>query len=163
MVVPPPAVKIKLIAVGTRMPGWVDEAVDEYARRLPGDFRLQVKSVPMARRGRNADVGKAMQQESDSLLGQVDDRDTVVVLDVEGRRHSTDSLAQRISSQQHRGSDLALLVGGPDGLDPRCLQRADERWSLSDLTLPHPLVRVVLAEQIYRVWTVLQGHPYHRR
>lgn len=155
--------KIKLIAVGTRMPGWVDEAVDEYARRLPGDFRLQVKAVPMARRGRNADVGKAMQQESDSLLAQVDDRDTVVALDVQGRRYTTESLAKRMASQQQQGSDMALLVGGPDGLDERCLQRANERWSLSDLTLPHPLVRVVLAEQIYRVWTVLQGHPYHRR
>ncbi|MEX1198111.1 MAG: 23S rRNA (pseudouridine(1915)-N(3))-methyltransferase RlmH [Pseudohongiellaceae bacterium] len=155
--------KIKLIAVGTRMPDWVDEAVEEYARRLPGDFRLEVKPVPMARRGRNADVAKAMQQESDSLLGQIDNRDTVVVLDVEGRRHTTDSLARRMASQQHCGSDIALLVGGPDGLDAGCLQRADERWSLSDLTLPHPLVRVVLAEQIYRVWTVLQGHPYHRR
>lgn len=156
-------VKIKLIAVGTRMPPWVDEAVDEYVRRLPGDFRLQVKAVPMARRGRNTDPGKARQQEADSLLGQVDDRDTVVALDVEGRRHTTDSLARRMASQQQRGADLALLVGGPDGLDPRCLQRAEERWSLSDLTLPHPLVRVVLAEQLYRVWTVLQGHPYHRR
>lgn len=155
--------KIKLIAVGTRMPGWVDEAVEEYVRRLPGDFSLQVRAVPMARRGRNADAGKARQQESDSLLGQVDDRDTVVVLDVEGQRHTTDSLALRMAGQQQRGSDLALLVGGPDGLDARCLQRADERWSLSDLTLPHPLVRVVLAEQLYRVWTVLQGHPYHRR
>lgn len=154
--------KIKLIAVGTRMPGWVAEAVDEYTRRLPPEFQLLVREVPMAQRGRNADLRKAVQQESDGLLGQIDERDTVVALEVGGRRHTTESLARRMASQQQRGSDLALLVGGPDGLDSRCRERAGEQWSLSDLTLPHPLVRVVLAEQIYRVWTVLQGHPYHR-
>lgn len=154
--------KVKLIAVGTRMPGWVNEAVAEYTRRLPEDFRLLVREVPMAKRGRNADLKRAMQQESEGLLEHAGDRDTVVALDVNGRRHTTESLARRMESQRQDGRDLAVLVGGPDGLDPRCLRRADECWSLSDLTLPHPLVRVVLAEQLYRVWTLLQGHPYHR-
>ncbi|MGM0633222.1 MAG: 23S rRNA (pseudouridine(1915)-N(3))-methyltransferase RlmH [Pseudomonadota bacterium] len=155
--------KIRLIAVGTRMPDWVNDAVEEYCRRLPGDFSLTLKEVPMAPRGRNADLRRAIKQESQGLLERVGARDTVVALDVGGRRHSTESLARRMESLRHQGTDLALLVGGPDGLDERCLHRADERWSLSDLTLPHPLVRVVLAEQLYRVWTVLQGHPYHRR
>ncbi len=155
--------KISLIAVGTRMPAWVNDAVEEYRRRLPGDFSLMLKEVPMAPRGRNADLRRALQQESRGLLARVDARDTVVALDVGGQRHSTESLARRMESLRHEGTDLALLIGGPDGLDERCLQRATERWSLSDLTLPHPLVRVVLAEQLYRVWTVLQGHPYHRQ
>lgn len=154
--------RIRLLAVGTRMPGWVDEGVREYTRRLRGGFRLDVEEVPMARRGRNADVRQALARESQALLDRIGPQDTVIALDVTGRRHSTESLAERLEAQQFCGADLVLLVGGPDGLDEACLQRATERWSLSDLTLPHPLVRVVVAEQLYRVWTVLQGHPYHR-
>lgn len=154
--------RIRLLAVGTRMPGWVNDGVEEYTRRLRGGFRLEVEEVPMARRGRNTDMRKALARESRALLDRVGPGDTVVALDVTGRRHSTESLAGRLELQQYRGADLALLVGGPDGLDEGCLQQATERWSLSDLTLPHPLVRVVVAEQLYRVWTLLQGHPYHR-
>jgi len=104
----PPAVNIKLIAVGTRMPDWVNDAVDEYARRLPGDFRLLVKEVPMARRGRNADRKRILRRESEGLLDQTDARDTVVALDVKGRRHTTESLARRMDSQRHDGRDLAV-------------------------------------------------------
>lgn len=154
--------KIKLVSVGTRMPDWVDRAVEEYRRRLPPDFALQCHAVPMARRSRNTGAGQAREQEGQALLGKLDRRDHVVALDVGGRHHSTEELARRVQAIREDGCDLSLLVGGPDGLSPQCLQRAGERWSLSALTLAHPLVRVVVAEQFYRIWSLLHGHPYHR-
>ena len=101
-------------------------------------------------------------QESKRILSQIDASDHVVALDVIGKSWSTPELAEHLASWQQLGSDISLVIGGPDGLDPACLQRANQRWSLSALTLPHPLVRVMLAEQLYRAWTILQNHPYHR-
>lgn len=134
----------------------------EYARRLPADFNFQCVEVPLGRRGRGGDVTLAMKQESDALLARLEARDYVVALDVRGKMLSTEQMATRIGRIRDDSRNISLLVGGPDGLAPPCLERADERWSLSALTLPHPLVRIVVAEQIYRVWSVLVGHPYHR-
>lgn len=154
--------KINLISVGTRMPDWVQQGVQEYSRRLPADFVFQCIEVPLGKRSKNADPQQAMKQEGEALLSRLGNRDHVVALDVRGRVLSTEAMATRVGAVRDDGRHLSLLVGGPDGLSQACLDRADERWSLSALTLPHPLVRIVIAEQIYRVWSVLAGHPYHR-
>lgn len=154
--------KISLLSVGTRMPEWVNAGVEEYRRRLPADFALELVEVALAPRGKNADIKRARRKEASALLARVPRGDRVVAMEVGGRSLSTEGLAQRLEDLRMQGRNLSLLVGGPDGLDDSCLQQADEQWSLSALTLPHPLVRIVLAEQIYRAWTLCVGHPYHR-
>jgi len=154
--------KINLVTVGTRMPSWVEEGVAEYSKRLPADFALSVTEVPLGRRGKGLDVAQAMRKESDALLARVRPGDYVIALDVEGKTLSTEAMAKRVDAIRMEGHNIVLFVGGPDGLDAACLQRADEKWSLSALTLPHPLVRILVAEQIYRIWSILNAHPYHR-
>ena len=154
--------RIHLIAVGNRMPSWVDEGYREYARRLPGECSLQLVEIPLARRGKGADTRRLKRQEGERILDATPRGARVVALEVGGRPWSTPQLSDRLEWWMGEGCDIALLVGGPDGLDAACRERADELWSLSNLTLPHPLVRIVVAEQLYRAWTVLKGHPYHR-
>ena len=153
---------ISLIAVGTRMPGWVQQGVDEYGKRLRGDPGFSVVEVPLARRSKASSVSQLIHKEGQALLSRIPRGDYVVTLEVQGRRLSTADLAARLQFISEQGRNLSLLVGGPDGLDAACGQRADESWSLSALTLPHPLVRIVLAEQLYRASSLLKGHPYHR-
>lgn len=154
--------KFRLLAVGTRMPGWVTQGFEEYNRRLPADFALHLQEIPLSRRTKNTSPEVAVRKESEVLLGHIQSGDYVIALDVEGRQFSTSKFARRLESLRVQGRDVALLLGGPDGLGAGCLERADERWSLSPLTLPHPLVRIVLSEQFYRAWSLLQNHPYHR-
>lgn len=154
--------KIRLLAVGSRMPDWVEAGVEEYARRLPRDFRFEIREIPLVRRGKNADTARAVQQEGEAMLAALQRDERAIALDVKGRTLSTETMAQQLGSLRDEGVDLALLVGGPDGLAPSCLARAAASWSLSSLTLPHPLVRVLVAEQVYRAWSWLSGHPYHR-
>lgn len=154
--------RISVIAVGTRMPEWVTRGVDEYCRRLPREFKLQWREIPLARRTRDARAEQLVEREGEQILKAVPAGDTVIALDVKGKRLSTPGLARELSAWQMSGDNFSLLVGGPDGLSPQCLQLASSRWSLSDLTLPHPLVRILLAEQLYRAWTITVNHPYHR-
>ena len=154
--------RIYLIAVGTRMPAWVSQGYEEFARRLPADCALQLTEIPAGKRGKNADIPRILQQEGERMLAALPKTVRVVALDVKGAAWSTGQLAQSLDEWRHDGRDVALLVGGPEGLAPAALARAEQRWSLSPLTLPHPLVRVVVAEQIYRAWSILSNHPYHR-
>lgn len=154
--------KIRLVAVGERMPAWVDAAWADYSRRLGGGVALELVPVPGVRRSTSTDVARAVREEGRRLLAAIPERSRVIALDAAGRQWSTIALAEALDGWLHDGRDVALLVGGPDGLDPACLEAAERRWSLSALTLPHALVRVVVAEQIYRAWSVLAGHPYHR-
>lgn len=144
------------------MPSWVDEGCQEYARRLPPELSLEWCEIPLGKRSRNQPVTRAIAEESERLLKTIGRDDQVVALDVKGRSLTTEALANQLSQWQQAARPLTILIGGPDGLSDECLARADMRWSLSALTLPHPLVRVVLAEQFYRAWTVLSGHPYHK-
>jgi len=144
------------------MPDWVNSGFTEYAKRLPHELKLEVIEVPLGQRGKGADIQRAIAKESKQLLAAIEEKDQVVALDVKGNAWSTEQLAQKLSEWQMSGTNVALLVGGPDGLSPDCLQRAGQSWSLSKLTFPHPLVRVVVAEQLYRAWTLLNNHPYHR-
>jgi 23S rRNA (pseudouridine1915-N3)-methyltransferase len=154
--------QIRLIAIGTRMPSWVCEGYQEYARRMPRECSLVLTEIAPGRRGKSQPPQRAVNEEGKRILAAVNDRQRVIALDVAGRGWSTEQLAGELDGWMREGRDVSLLVGGPDGLSAECLARAGQRWSLSPLTLPHPLVRVVLAEQVYRAWTLLGGHPYHR-
>ena len=154
--------RISIVAVGARMPSWVTQAVEDYCRRLPRELKLQWREIPLARRTQGARAEQLREREGEQMLKAIPAGDTVIALDVAGDRISTAQLARELEAWQMSGSNYSLLVGGPDGLSPQCLDRAAKRWSLSDLTLPHPLVRVLLAEQLYRAWTITVNHPYHR-
>jgi 23S rRNA (pseudouridine1915-N3)-methyltransferase len=144
------------------MPKWVEQGVDEYTKRLPPELKLEVKEIALGKRGKGADIKRAIQTEGQQMLAAIGEYDRVIALDVLGKAWSTEKLAGELRDWQLEGDNISLLVGGPDGLAEPCLQRANQRWSLSALTLPHPLVRIVLAEQLYRAWTINSNHPYHR-
>ncbi len=154
--------KLTIVAVGTRMPDWVEAGYNEYARRMPRECALELREIPLAPRGKNADIARAIARESEAMLASIPAQERVIALDVPGKPQTTESLAQALRQWQMEGGNTSLLVGGPDGLSADCLARASQRWSLSGLTLPHPLVRILLAEQLYRAWSLLNNHPYHR-
>lgn len=154
--------RVQVIAVGTKMPAWVEQGCQEYIKRLPRDIQLEWQEINLGKRGKNLKPEKAIQAESDAMLAKIPERSTVVALDQRGKDWTTEQLASELSNWQMQGQPVSLLIGGPDGLSEACKARAEKMWSLSRLTLPHPLVRVLLAEQIYRAWSINQGHPYHR-
>lgn len=154
--------RLCVLAIGQRMPGWVADGWNDYARRFPRQLALQLREIPAGRRTRNADIDAIRELESAALLGATNSGARVIVLDMAGRQWSTEELAAELKSWMQSGADVQFLIGGPDGLAPGCIRKADARWSLGRLTLPHPLVRLVVAEQLYRAWTITQGHPYHR-
>lgn len=154
--------RIRLISVGTRMPGWVNEGVEEYARRIQNELGFSLVEVPLAKRSKTQTVAQLKAKEGDAMLGKIEGDEHVVALDVKGKSLGTAALAARLQYFREEGRNVCLLIGGPDGLGPGCLARANEKWSLSALTLPHPLVRVLITEQLYRAHSLLQGHPYHR-
>lgn len=153
---------LRLHAIGTRPPAWVLDGYESFRKRLPRECALELVELPTARRARNQGAEISRQRDGETLLKSVPDSAHVVALDERGQAWSTDRLVERLQDWMQSGRDVSLLVGGPDGLSPACLQRADERWSLSALTLPHAMVRVLVAEALYRAWTVHSGHPYHR-
>lgn len=154
--------RIHLLAVGTRMPDWVSAGFQEYAKRLPAECALLLREIEPVRRGKGSDGARAVQEEGRRLLAAIPKGARVIALEVRGTAWDTGQLADQLSGWLRGGSDIALLVGGADGLSDECLTSASERWSLSPLTLPHPLVRILLSEQLYRAWSLLQHHPYHR-
>jgi 23S rRNA (pseudouridine1915-N3)-methyltransferase len=154
--------QLLVAAVGKRMPAWVQQGWEEYARRFPRGLSLTLKEVPLARRGANAAVDALRSAEGSALLGAAPTGFRQVVLDQGGRQWSTAELAAELERWMREEHGVCFLVGGPDGLADECLARADDVWSLGRLTLPHPMVRVILAEQLYRAWTITQNHPYHR-
>ena len=152
--------RITVIAVGTRMPQWVNDGVEEYTRRMPRQIGLDWREIPLAKNG--AGAAQLREREGEAILAAIPAADRVIALDVRGKSFGTETLARTLEDWQMSGDNYSLLIGGPDGLSDACLERAQSRWSLSDLTLPHPLVRVILAEQLYRAWTITANHPYHR-
>ena len=154
--------RVRLIAVGRRMPAWVETGYAEYSKRLPSECALSVVEIEPGQRGKGSGAERARADEGTRMLKAIPKGARVVALDGAGDPWSTEALAEQLRTWMAGGRDLALLVGGPDGLAEPCLARADQRWSLSRLTFPHPLVRVIVAEQLYRAWTLVQGHPYHR-
>ncbi len=153
---------IQLIAAGTRMPAWVAQGFDEYAGRMPRECALNLREIPLGKRTRNADAARAVADEGKRMLAAINDGDIVVALDVAGRTLDTAQMAVRLDGWLQSSRNVSILIGGPDGLARECLDRADLSLSLSAMTLPHGLVRVLTAEQLYRAWSVLNNHPYHR-
>jgi len=129
---------------------------------MPPECRIHLIEVPPNKRTRNSDISRVIEEEGERLLAAVPARAQLIAMDITGKQWSTEQLSDNMARWMGEGRDIALLVGGPDGLSEKCKTRAELRWSLSSLTLPHPLVRIVIAEQIYRAWTLLKGHPYHR-
>jgi 23S rRNA (pseudouridine1915-N3)-methyltransferase len=154
--------RARLIAAGTRLPHWVDAGYAEYANRFGPGLHLELIEIPIPRRRGSADVARAIATEGDRMLAAIGSHDFVVTLEVSGRAMATVELARWLQARLAGGRDLAFVIGGPDGLSKELLARADFRWSLSPLTWPHGLVRVMVAEQLYRAQSVLKGHPYHR-
>lgn len=154
--------RLVLIAIGQKMPAWVVAGYDEYAKRLPAHLKLELIERPASPWAARGDVARGMREEADALRAAIPKNAHVVALDERGSAWTTVQLSERLADWQRDGRDVALLVGGPDGLDPSLRDAAEQRWSLSPLTLPHPLVRILVAEQLYRAWTLLAGHPYHR-
>jgi len=154
--------KIKIITIGNKMPAWINEGYIEYAKRLPSHCAIELIEISMPKRSSSTSTDKLIEKESELLLNAIQSNDYVIALDEKGTQWSTKELAGELSRWQHLGQNVVLLIGGPDGLGDVCKQRADQLWSLSKLTLPHPLVRVMLAEQLYRAQSLLMNHPYHR-
>lgn len=154
--------KIILAAVGNKMPAWVQTAYADYAARLPKECALQLKEIALAQRGKNADLARARKEEGEKILRAVPRDALVIALDERGEMLTSVQWSRELAQWLASGRDVALLVGGPDGHAPEVLARAQRTWSLSKLTLPHAMVRVLVAEQVYRAWSLLANHPYHR-
>jgi 23S rRNA (pseudouridine1915-N3)-methyltransferase len=154
--------KLNLLAVGVKMPAWVTDGYQEYAKRLPRECSLDLHEINPAKRGKSGSAEQWKKEEGERILAAIPNDHRVVALEVKGKAWTTEQLATQLEGWNADGRDVSLIVGGPDGLSQDCIQRADQKWSLSPLTLPHPLVRVVMAEQLYRAWTITQNHPYHR-
>lgn len=154
--------RLHLLAVGTRMPTWVIAGYDEFARRLPRECSLHLKEIEPARRTKNAEAQQSKEEEAKRIDTALPKGARIVALDVLGAAWTTPELSQRMDYWLHNDHDVALVIGGPDGLAPQWLAKAHEKWSLSRLTFPHALVRVMVAEQVYRAWSILKNHPYHR-
>ena len=153
---------IRLLAVGDRQPAWVDEAFESFAKRLPVQWKFALEPIATAARAGESDARKAVELEGQAVLRKLKAAERVVALDERGGQLSSRELSGVLEDWQRERRDVALVIGGPDGLSGECLARAELRWSLSRLTLPHGLARVLVAEQLYRAWSLLQGHPYHR-
>lgn len=153
---------LKVISAGQKLPDWVNAGFKEYRRRFPREMRLELTEVPLGGRARQADTARAVREEGERMLRALRGSEWVVALEIGGRQWSTEQLAERLEHWRMEGQDVAFLIGGPEGLSDACRERANQAWSLSPLTLPHPLVRVMLAEQLYRAWSINCNHPYHR-
>lgn len=153
---------IRLLAVGDRQPSWVNDAFAKYVKRFPREWRFRLDVVPTVRRSKNDKSLQAMQTEADLILSKLNQGEQLVLLDECGKQVSSKELAVQLSVWQGDARDLCFVIGGPDGVADTVRQRAGFSWSLSRLTLPHGMARVVFCEQIYRAWTLNSGHPYHR-
>ena len=154
--------RFHLLTIGQRMPAWVDSGYQEYAKRMPRECTLELVELQTGSKQRNLPVAQRMTVEGGLLRAKIPARATIIALDERGKSWSSVALSVQLKAWMRSGGDVALLVGGADGLAPECKAAASQLWSLSPLTLPHGLVRVVVAEQLYRAWSILHNHPYHR-
>lgn len=153
---------IRLIAVGDRQPSWVDDAVNIYSGRFPPQWKFRIDSIATAKRSKKDSSAAAKEAEGEQILARVNANEQAVLLDERGKQLDSQQLATSLSNWQVDGRDLCFIIGGPDGVSKACRERANFTWSLSSLTLPHGLARVLFTEQLYRAWSLLTGHPYHR-
>jgi 23S rRNA (pseudouridine1915-N3)-methyltransferase len=154
--------RIRLLTITHKSPSWIQEGYAEYAKRLPPTCALELIEIPAEKRLPHADIKRLTEKEGEKMLAAIKTNHHIIALDVKGKAWTTEQLSQQLANWQQAGRHVDLLIGGPDGLAPECLKRANETWSLSPLTFPHILVKLILAEQLYRAWSILQQHPYHR-
>ena len=153
---------IQIIAVGNKMPNWVDTGIKAFLRRFNQDLTLSLKEVPASKRAKTANVATIVEEEGKRCLASVDKGNRLIALEVNGKTWSTADLKDRLNEWKMDGRNVSLLIGGPDGLSSECRSAAEQHWSLSALTLPHPMVRLIVTEAIYRAWSLSNNHPYHR-
>ena len=154
--------QINLISVGNKMPSWVKQGYDEYAKRMPNECSLALKEVLPGKRTKNTDVSRIVHDEGERMLKAIPARTHIVTLDIPGKPWTTPDLSIAMKRWLASGQNISLMIGGPEGLAQSVRDKANESWSLSTLTFPHPIVRILVAEQLYRAWSILQNHPYHR-
>ena len=154
--------KITLVTMGNNMPVWVDQAVKEYAKRLQDGVALTIIEIPLMRRGKSTDLSRIMEKEMVIMNAAIPNGARIIALDLAGESFTSEQLSVKIERLQQITSHLCFLIGGPEGLSLEILARSNERWSLSMLTLPHTLVRITLVEALYRAWSILHHHPYHK-
>lgn len=153
---------LRLLAVGDRQPQWVDDAVGIYTQRLPREWKFALTVIPTVRRNKNESGERAKGQEGEQILAKLRDDEHVILMDERGKAFDTKGVARKLTDWQREARDVCFVIGGPDGVPEPCRTRASLTWSLSPLTLPHGLARVLLVEQLYRAWSLQTGHPYHR-
>ncbi|OGT41383.1 MAG: 23S rRNA (pseudouridine(1915)-N(3))-methyltransferase RlmH [Gammaproteobacteria bacterium RIFCSPHIGHO2_12_FULL_37_34] len=154
--------KIRLLTITHKVPNWIETGYQEYASRLPKNCALELIEIPTEKRNRSTNIAPIIKREGEKLLAASKAHHLIIALDVKGKLWSTKELVKQLADWQQHGDNVDLLIGGPDGLSSQCIKEANRCWSLSPLTFPHILVRLIIAEQIYRAWSILQQHPYHR-
>ncbi|MCW8471917.1 23S rRNA (pseudouridine(1915)-N(3))-methyltransferase RlmH [Fluoribacter gormanii] len=154
--------KITIITLGNKMPDWVTQGSNEYAKRLNDGVQLKITEIPLIRRSKSSDLSRVLEKESVLIKEALPNNARIIALEIEGKSFSSEELACKISQLQQISSHLCFIIGGPEGLSQEILKLCDERWSLSKLTLPHPLVRIILLEALYRAWSIINNHPYHK-
>ncbi|MCC5015884.1 MULTISPECIES: 23S rRNA (pseudouridine(1915)-N(3))-methyltransferase RlmH [Legionella] len=154
--------KITLIACGNKMPSWVNTAVAEFSKRLQDYVSFNLVEIPLAKRGKSTDLTRILEKEAALISAAIPSNARIIALEINGNSFTSEKLALKLEQLQQITSHLCFLVGGPEGLIPSVIARSNERWSLSQLTLPHPLVRIVLLEALYRAWSIIHNHPYHK-
>lgn len=154
--------KITVLACGNKMPAWVNEATAEYRKRLQEFAELQVSEIPLLKRSKNNDLARLMEKEAQLILQALPTHARIITLEINGASFSSEKLAHKLETLKQLNSHWCFIIGGPEGLASNILAMSQERWSLSPLTLPHPLARIVLLEALYRAFTITQNHPYHK-
>ncbi|MDI1351368.1 MAG: 23S rRNA (pseudouridine(1915)-N(3))-methyltransferase RlmH [bacterium] len=154
--------KITIITLGNKMPDWVNQGANEYAKRFNDGIQLKLIEIPLFRRSKSTDLSRIMEKEASLIKEAFPNNARIIALDIEGKSFSSDGLALRLTQLQQLSSHFCFIVGGPEGLTSETINLCDERWSLSKLTLPHPLVRIILLETLYRAWSIINNHPYHK-
>ncbi|MDT0594515.1 23S rRNA (pseudouridine(1915)-N(3))-methyltransferase RlmH [Glaciecola petra] len=154
--------QVQIVAVGNKMPHWVVEGCNEYLRRFPSDFQVKLTEIAPLKRTKSSNLNKIKIDEGYKCLQAIEPSNKVIALEVKGNAWTTAKLAQQIENWKMDGRNISLLIGGPEGLSDACREKAELHWSLSPLTLPHPMVRVIVSEALYRAWSLTQNHPYHR-
>jgi len=153
---------MNIISVGEKMPAWVNEGTQSYLQRIRGNSRANLLEVSAKKRSKNADITRVLQHEGEAILKHVSSDTRLICLDRPGKAYDSMQVANKIRDWQQLGQPVAFAIGGPEGLNPAVMQRADEIWTLSKMTFTHHVARVMLAEQLYRAWSITEGLPYHR-
>jgi len=154
--------KIKIVAPANKMPDWVISGTQEFLKRFDDSCKVEFIDIPLNTRSKGAGINRLIEKESKAMLAVTSKDDWVVALTIDGKSFSSEDMAKQLENWQSQGQTIVMFIGGPEGLSPECIARANQKISLSKLTLPHPLVRVVLVEQLYRAQCIVKGHPYHK-